>query len=1644
MSDIHDTNREQEILDSAVAQGGAYEILRKRLTEQGQQLHVKATELNQHRLAEFGQSQMDIIGRIRIRTENNCQARDIVRVGEWLLFGYNVFLGLKRETHLEDVFSLYRLIDNDGEFDVEAVAYEGTFLNDNRFIQDFTELYTYYKNTQLLQLVERDGKLLASFQIGDRITDVRVFRWSISSDKQRIEYIDNRGERDIALPPAYDFDWIKTQREDTVNGRFPHINILDTVFVETTGGDLTVKCENNTEDGLGIYREAVLDKNQSLDDAQIEYAQTGSLILLKVLPYREENWRYLVYNTLTQSVQRIDAIGQACVQLPEDHGIIFPGGYYLQNGDYKTFDQPMEGMYFRRLRRSPNGEDVLYVFYSPTQGRLALFNYNMIERKLATPLVGHGYAMLEDGKMVLFEGEGEEATRVHPMQVWQTPFYSEEFADKQPPRNGFYGRIGNADLVRGISEILHVAKEIEGSQVSIARYEQLSQQPKSLLDLYYWFNDEHCLGIGPLLKEIAQTSELVLDEYEKVESIRQQSAKSMQEAINRQKSLLSLTLPDSWTDIQQFVDSLNSLNTHHGHLISLREFRYMDLTQLNKMETEITEAQQRVSQATAQFLASDKALQPFKTQLTTFEQQIEKAQNSAQLDVPMNEMAQMSEDLDMLSNLMASLTFEDVTQQTQIIDAISQIYAQLNQSRARLQQKRKSQSSVETVAQFGAQFRLFSQGITNALSLATDPERCEEQLSRLLVQLEELESQFSQHDEFLDDILSKREELLETFEAHKQSLLDDRQRRSQSLLTAANRLLENLQRRTTRLQSQDELNAFFASDPLALKTREIIEKLREINDNVKADDIDARLKSSRDQAIRILRDKTDIFEEGGNVIKLGPRHRFSVNTQELDLTILPKEDKLWLYLTGTDFQEPIDHPELETLRPYWNATLSSESETVYRAEYLAYSIIYAASKRQDGLTLEILKEALSVPEKLEKLVRDFATPRYKEGYEKGIHDHDAIAILKKLLPVGESTDLLRYNPTARAIAAIFWEKIQTNEYPALWPERARTAVNIQQLFHNDDALIDLQAEIEADIRLFLTDNPIKCGSYVPIQAAEYLSFALARTPIELVYSKYAKELVVALQNRLEAAHMWIDFNRSQQNLASRYAQRWALIQNWLQGLCSQADYAHLTPYIPGAIAIIMLDKIASARYSEVDLYFKVNGLLGEHPTIENQTLSLSLDDYFSRMRGQRKTFIPAFNHYLTLRQKIVLEERQRLKLDEFKAKPLSSFVRNKLINDVYLPIIGDNMAKQIGALGEGKRTDLMGLLLMISPPGYGKTTLMEYVADRLGLIFMKINGPALGHNVLSLDPEQAPNATAKQELEKLNLALEMGNNVMLYVDDIQHTHPEFLQKFISLCDGTRRIEGVWKGKTRTYDMRGKKFCVVMAGNPYTESGELFKIPDMLANRADIYNLGEVLGGMDDAFALSYIENSLTSNSVLAPLALRDLNDLYLFVDKAMGKSVSTNSLSYPYSDAEINEIVMVLKHLITLRDVILKVNQQYIASAAQSDKYRTEPAFRLQGSYRNMNKLSEKVSAVMNEKEIERLLDDHYLGEAQLLTTGAEENLLKLAEIRGTLTEQDAIRWQQIKKDFMRNKALGGDNADIGDRVVSQLANLVESVQSLR
>ncbi|HYR29765.1 MAG TPA: DNA repair ATPase, partial [Thermoanaerobaculia bacterium] len=298
---------------------GTYEVIRTRLSAHGKTLAEKAKSLNTRRIEVFGGLEMALLGSDRIRTDNNCIPRDIVEAGGLLLFGYNVFIGLRTETHVADVLSLHR-VDDFGAVPADSPQ---NFLADATFVRDFRELVQYYKNARLLQLRRIDGKVLAVFQTGDQLTDLRVFRWSVDA-KNRVTYIDNRGERDHVFPRCHDFEWTATSRENFVSGRHPHVNVADEVFVETINGDLTVKIEDNTETGRGIYSEPVDDDSQSLDDAQIHYAIAGSLLLLRILPYREKTWRHLVFNRRTKQVRRIDAIGCACIQLPEDQGIIFP------------------------------------------------------------------------------------------------------------------------------------------------------------------------------------------------------------------------------------------------------------------------------------------------------------------------------------------------------------------------------------------------------------------------------------------------------------------------------------------------------------------------------------------------------------------------------------------------------------------------------------------------------------------------------------------------------------------------------------------------------------------------------------------------------------------------------------------------------------------------------------------------------------------------------------------------------------------------------------------------------------------------------------------------------------------------------------------------------------------------------------------------------------------------------------------------------------------------------------------------------------------------------------------------------------------------------------------------------------------------
>ncbi|RYZ91700.1 MAG: DNA repair protein, partial [Moraxellaceae bacterium] len=518
-------------------------------------------------------------------------------------------------------FALYKKTHRDGNADFHPESLADTFLQETRFVADFDELHRYYKNTKLLQLAVVQDKLLAAFQIGERLEDIRVFRWALSDGGKTLQYIDNRGERDLAPPPAFDFTWQPTGREHHIQGRHPHINIADTIFVETINGDLTIKIENNTEDGLGIYRELVEDQTQSLDDASIFYAECASLILLKIRPYREETWRYLVFNKLTQDVKRLDALGLACQQLPEQQGIIFPGGYYLQNGEHKLFDtSPISSqarIEFRAMVRSPNGEDVLYEFYEPVSGICCVLTYNIIEKSLQNPIYGHGYALAADGELVIFTAEAEP-TRVHPMQIWQTPFFNQEHAAAQPARNTFYGRIGNNELVRGISALFSIVRAINSTSVNLAVYEALLASATKIFDNYFWLKDPQLTLIASGLEQIATTTDLVIDEFEKVTAISQASSEALNQAKLKQQQLLALLQPDTWTQAFEYVNAISQIHALRGQLAALKELRYIDVAQIQLLEADISAAQTSLHERSLQFLQQDKALAPYHVQIATF------------------------------------------------------------------------------------------------------------------------------------------------------------------------------------------------------------------------------------------------------------------------------------------------------------------------------------------------------------------------------------------------------------------------------------------------------------------------------------------------------------------------------------------------------------------------------------------------------------------------------------------------------------------------------------------------------------------------------------------------------------------------------------------------------------------------------------------------------------------------------------------------------------------------------------------------------------------------------------------------------------------------------------------------------------------
>ena len=1584
-----------------------YEIIRQRLTNQSHLLQQKLEILKKKRKEVFGAVETQLIANGRITTANNCIARDMVAIGEHFIFGYNVHIGLRTEIKLADVFSVYRFDNSDHSFhevDLDMVA-------NPEFEEAFKNLYKYYKDTVFARFAVIGPHLFMVFQVGKNGNDVKTFKWAIKDDS--LVYLGNRFDHEYSFPNQHEFVWTRATREMHRRGDHPHISILDRVFVEAVGGDLTIKVEDNTDIGQGIYAEPVENKDQILDDADFYFADLGNLIALKVRPYQEKRWRYILFNEKLQEATRVDSLEDACVLLPEDQGIIFSNGYYLQTGEYKIFDSALNGLKFEKRIASFNGEDYLYVFYHQEKGLCLLFHYNLVEQTVGTPVICNGFSIFPNGELCYFRAE-ETPGKYHLVQIWQTPYVQNGLSVKHD-EGSFLARIGNKDLVKGMASVKELIILLHKEDSYGNLYLDLVKKSTDILDNYYWIEHKDTERLDEPIKQIRETAATAIDEFEKVKKLKQVAADSINFSRKKHQKILDKIRRYKAKEIQQFVEYLTALRTLRGELIALKDVRYVDVQTVEQLESQIIERLDALSSSCVQFLLKDGAMNPYNDKINEIEGALDQVKKLADAEKIGENIEQTARDLELLIDVIGNLKIEDATQTTRIVDNISGIYALLNGLRAQNKRIRKNLHGEEATASFAAQVKLLDQSTVSFLDLCQTPENCEEYLTRLMVQVEEIEGKFSAFDGLLLKLNEKREEVYNAFESKKVSLIESRNKRTTTLMQAAERILKGIRHKINSLRDIQEIHTYFSTDLMVDKVRDIITQLSELKDSVKAGDLQTRLKTLKEDAIRQNKDRSDLFQEGENVIRLG-QHHFAVNAQELDLTIVPKDDYMNYHLTGTNFFEKIENQNFLATKDVWKQSLISENEFVYRSEYLAYKIWESLSDNSANASIEINTEKDEI---LLDYVRKFMMPRYQEAYVKGVHDKDAASILKILLETENDLGLLRFDPLHRVCAALYWQAFISDEEKQLLNSRIKGAGIILKLFpytHEFDSLIRDLAE---GIAVFVKMTDLFEG-VIPELSAKYLFLELAHDN-KFIQSKQAFDLCVDFLKYVKSRKFTPRFKQSLELLEDTVEEKFELIRNWLQAFVEDAGKQDSYDIISEASRIIFSGEMDSQNIIVNQKEQKFLQLIGEHPCIKEDGYPFDYHEFMKKMRYFCKNEEPLFKTYSQLKHELILLKKQELQLDKFRPSVMTSFVRNQLIDKVYLPLIGDNLAKQMGTVGENTRTDRMGLLLLISPPGYGKTSLMEYVANRLGLIFMKINGPSIGHEVKSLDPMDAPDAAAKEELEKLNLSFEMGDNVMIYLDDIQHCNPAFLQKFISLCDAQRKIEGVYKAKSRTYDLRGKKVAVVMAGNPYTEQGTAFQIPDMLTNRADVYNLGDILEGNDRAFKLSYIENALTSNSVLNKLSTRPTRDIQTLIRMAESGSRETGEFESSFSAEEIKESLTVLKNLIKVRDVILKVNAQYIYSAAQAGIYRKEPPFLLQGSYRNMNRLAEKIMPVTNEDELATIIVSHYENEAQTLSANAEANFLKFKIMTGYATEQDLCRWEEVRQLYLEHKRLNGD-----------------------
>ncbi len=291
------------------------------------------------------------------------------------------------------------------------------------------------------------------------------------------------------------------------------------------------------------------------------------------------------------------------------------------------------------------------------------------------------------------------------------------------------------------------------------------------------------------------------------------------------------------------------------------------------------------------------------------------------------------------------------------------------------------------------------------------------------------------------------------------------------------------------------------------------------------------------EAGRALRDRVDLFRDGGDTIRLG-RHRFAVNTQPLELTLVPHD--------GGPGASPHRHRLPRRRYATRRSPRRDRSGTSRWSPSRPRSTAPSTWRRRSSPPARWTRCTRRRPtEPWRELVRRIAEARYDEGYERGVHDarrardpRRAAAAARRgrpaALPAGG----------ARGGAAVLGVRRAEPPREASWTRRAASLARARAAFGSSPALDDLRGELAAAIDAFAATTGL------PTDAARAASTSfeeLAVAPAGFVTGAGARTLVSAFRKALGGPRSKAvrEFEDDLRALGDDLAARHQLVRAWL-------------------------------------------------------------------------------------------------------------------------------------------------------------------------------------------------------------------------------------------------------------------------------------------------------------------------------------------------------------------------------------------------------------------------------------------------------------------------------------------------------------------